>query len=80
MACLHAAKLLHKTSSRVNYTDQTTSAKLVPTFADRGVLHGQRFGSSTAIISIFYEWTPFQIHHFSENLVAPGIEPGPLDL
>jgi hypothetical protein len=22
------------------------------------------------------EWTPFQTHHFSENLVAPGIEPG----
>jgi hypothetical protein len=26
------------------------------------------------------EWTPFQTHYFSENLVAPGIEPGPLDL
>jgi hypothetical protein len=24
------------------------------------------------------EWTPFQTHYFSENLVAPGIEP--LDL
>jgi hypothetical protein len=22
------------------------------------------------------EWTPFQDHHFSEYLVAPGIEPG----
>jgi hypothetical protein len=22
------------------------------------------------------EWTPFQNHYFSENLVAPGIEPG----
>jgi hypothetical protein len=22
------------------------------------------------------EWTPFQIHYFSENLVALGIEPG----
>jgi hypothetical protein len=22
------------------------------------------------------EWTPFQTHYFSENLVAPGIEPG----
>jgi hypothetical protein len=22
------------------------------------------------------EWTPFQSHYFSENLVAPGIEPG----
>jgi hypothetical protein len=26
------------------------------------------------------EWTPFQTHYFSENLVSPGIEPGPLDL
>jgi hypothetical protein len=26
------------------------------------------------------EWTPFQIHYFSENLVAPGMEPWPLDL
>jgi hypothetical protein len=25
------------------------------------------------------EWTPFQTHYFSENLVAPGMEPGPLD-
>jgi hypothetical protein len=22
------------------------------------------------------EWTPFQTHYFSENLVAPRIEPG----
>jgi hypothetical protein len=22
------------------------------------------------------EWNPFQIHYFSENLGAPGIEPG----
>jgi hypothetical protein len=26
------------------------------------------------------EWTPFQTHYFSGNLVSPGIEPGPLDL
>jgi hypothetical protein len=26
------------------------------------------------------EWTPFETHYFSENLVAPAIEPGPLDL
>jgi hypothetical protein len=26
------------------------------------------------------EWTPFQTHYFTENLVAPGIESGPLDL
>jgi hypothetical protein len=26
------------------------------------------------------EWTPFQTHYISENLVATGFEPGPLDL
>jgi hypothetical protein len=26
------------------------------------------------------DWTPFQTHYFSENLVAPGIKPRPLDL
>jgi hypothetical protein len=26
------------------------------------------------------EWTLFQTHYFSENLVATGLEPGPLDL
>jgi hypothetical protein len=26
------------------------------------------------------EWTPFQTHYFSENVIAPGIEPRPLDL
>jgi hypothetical protein len=26
------------------------------------------------------EWSPFQTHYFTENLVALGIEPGPLDL
>jgi hypothetical protein len=24
------------------------------------------------------EWTPFQTHYFSDNEIAPGIEPGPL--
>jgi hypothetical protein len=26
------------------------------------------------------EWTPFQPHYLSQNLVASGIEPEPLDL
>jgi hypothetical protein len=30
--------------------------------------------------SLETEWTPFQTHYFSENLVASGIESGPLDL
>jgi hypothetical protein len=67
----------------------------VPTFADRGVPCGQRDGfvrpyslfskpepllflSSSSSIEV--EWTPFQTHYFSENLVALGIEHGPKDL
>jgi hypothetical protein len=26
------------------------------------------------------EWTPFHTHYFSKNLVAPGIETGPLEM
>jgi hypothetical protein len=31
---------------------------------------------------LYYEaqWTPFQTHYFSGNLVAPEIEPRPLDM
>jgi hypothetical protein len=90
-------KLL-RMSPRANYTDRRLSAKLVPTFADRGASRGQRRGSlppysrfsrpgaatfsSKLFLSCTHEaeWTPFQTHYFSENLVAPGIEPGPLDL
>jgi hypothetical protein len=36
--------------------------------------------SSSLTIVLEVEWTPFQTHYFSENLVALGIEPGPLDL
>jgi hypothetical protein len=38
--------------------------------------------SSKKHLSCTYEaeWTPFQAHYFSENVVAPGIEPGPPDL
>jgi hypothetical protein len=33
-----------------------------------------RFNSnSSSIILTRLEWTPFQTHYFSENLVAPGI-------
>jgi hypothetical protein len=46
------------------------------------------FGTGAATLSLKQllsctheaEWTPFQTHYFSENLVAPGIEPGLLDL
>jgi hypothetical protein len=32
--------------------------------------------SSSSFIFTRAEWTPFQTHCYSENLVAPGIEPG----
>jgi hypothetical protein len=32
--------------------------------------------SSSSFILRRAEWTPFQTHRYSENLVAPGIEPG----
>jgi hypothetical protein len=66
----------------------------VPTFVDRGMSRGQRGGSPTSLISVFWtgaatflsssssfilrraEWTPFQTHCYSENLLASGIEPG----
>jgi hypothetical protein len=69
-------------------SDRLLSAKLVPAFADRGMPSGQRGGSPTAAISVFFQVAPrlysrgrvapFQTHYFSENMVAPGIEPGRL--
>jgi hypothetical protein len=54
-------------------SDRRLSAKLVPT------------GAATSFKKLLNctqeaEWTPFQSRYFSENLVAPGIERGPLDL
>jgi len=43
-------------SPHANYTDRAAaagSAKLVPTFADRGVSRGQRKGSPQPLISLF---------------------------
>jgi hypothetical protein len=67
--------------------DLRLSAKLVPTFAvPRGQRDGSlhpysRFSRSESLLSCTHEaeWTPFQTHYFSENLVAPG-RTGPLDL
>jgi hypothetical protein len=39
---------------------------------------GRNSSSSTVLNEA--GWTPFQTHYFSENLVALGIEPGPMDL
>jgi hypothetical protein len=47
-----------------------------------GYLNWSRYFSIKYLFSCTHEaeWTPFQTHYFSENLVAPGIEPGPLYL
>jgi hypothetical protein len=48
-------KKLRGLSPQANYTDRATAAvgEVVPTFADRGVLRGQRNGSPRPLISIF---------------------------
>jgi hypothetical protein len=38
------------------------------------------FLSSRSSVVLTRLWIPFQTHYFSENLVALGAEPGPLDL
>jgi CBS-domain-containing membrane protein len=70
-------------------SDRRSSAKLVPTFADIGchvlsVTDPYRrilgfLDRSRYFCTHEAEWSPFQTHYFSENLVALGIEPGPLD-
>jgi hypothetical protein len=47
-----------------------------------GFLDRSRYFSLKKLLSCTQEaeWTPFQNHYFSESLVAPGIEPGALDL
>jgi hypothetical protein len=47
-----------------------------------GFLGRSRFFSFKSLLNCTHEavWTKFQTHYFSENLGAPGIEPGPLDL
>jgi hypothetical protein len=76
-------------------SDRRLSAKLVPTFADRElnlVSVTDPYGRILGCLDrryIFFQgaqlysrgWVdPFQTHYFSENLVAPGSEPDPLDL
>jgi hypothetical protein len=47
-----------------------------------GFLDRSRYFSIKQLLSCTHEaeWTPFQNHYFSENLVEPGIKPRPLDL
>jgi hypothetical protein len=74
-------------------SDRRVSAKLMPTFADRGCrvvsaripIPYSRLSrpetslflpSSSSVVLNEAEWTPCQTHCFSENLIAPAIEPG----
>jgi hypothetical protein len=47
-----------------------------------GFLDRSRYFSFKQLLNYSHEaeWTPFQTHYFSENLVEPGIDPGPLNL
>jgi hypothetical protein len=47
-----------------------------------GFLDRSRYFSIKYLLSCTHEaeWTPFQTHYFSENLVTLGIKPGLLDL
>jgi hypothetical protein len=79
-------------SSVVNYrpSDRRLSAKLVPTFADRGchvVSVTDPYGRILGFLDryFFFQVAP-QLYSrgwvdlVPENLVVPGIEPGPLEL
>jgi hypothetical protein len=52
---IHTKTKLRGLSPQANYIDRATAAvgEVVPTFADRGVLRGQRNGSPRPLISIF---------------------------
>jgi hypothetical protein len=48
------------------------------TVVDLSFLDRSRYflSSSSTFILTRTEWIPFQTHYYSENLTAPGIEPG----
>jgi hypothetical protein len=54
------------------------SAQRFPTAVNFGFLDRSRYFSIQVTPHYPHEaeWTPFQTHHYSENLVARGIEPG----
>jgi hypothetical protein len=68
------------------YSASNRNRKIIM-FLESKVRRGRRANNLTAICEPIVlnctheaERTPFQTHYLSENLVAPGIEPGPLDL
>jgi hypothetical protein len=65
-------------SPQANYTDSATATDrriLVPTFLDRGVSLVSAAEPPRPLICFQDRSTPFQTHCYSENLLAPGIEP-----
>jgi len=48
------------------------SAKLVPTFADRGVSRGQRNGSSRPLISVYRTWIATYFIQVAPQLTSRG--------
>jgi hypothetical protein len=54
------------------------SAQRIPTDVNFGFLTGAATFPFKQLLNYLHEaeWTSFQTHYFSENLVAPGIEPG----
>jgi hypothetical protein len=62
--------------------DVAWSQQRIPTAVFSVFLTGAATFSSKSLLNCTHEaeWTPFQTHYFSENLVVPGIKPGPLDL
>jgi hypothetical protein len=62
-------------SPRANYTDRATaalSAKLVLTFADRGLSHSQRGRSPVAVISVFYTGAAIFFFQIAPQLYSRG--------
>jgi hypothetical protein len=68
-------------------SDRSLSAELVPTFADGGfevVIVTDPYGRNLGFLDrsryFVFQVAPQLYSRGSENLVEPGIEPGPLDL
>jgi hypothetical protein len=57
------------------------SEQWVPTATYLSFLDRSRYFSFKQLLNYPHEaeWTPFQTHYYSENLIAPGIDPGTSD-
>jgi hypothetical protein len=68
------------TSLEQTFADRGCHVVSVTDFYGRilGFLDRSRYFPSKQLLNRTHEaeWTPFQTHYFSENLVAPVIEPG----